>query len=253
MTNQNNIINQYKKNISEHINDNGCYPYFVTTTFNMKNHDPDDVEGDLLNRIKHTKTHDPFSPILSILYKELSDHRFKVNGFINRSIYEKTVTHQRLNWIWNQYDIFQTHLVKSMINNAARSSKIDLFPVTFDYVDVVGSKHGNYLWFEDSAIHLHSIYLIKPEICGKFEWLVDNQFWPILWHPKLNGIRSVHAEKIGSEADDLSNVIEYAAKCVLTINPLKVGHDLPLTNQYPITAQERLMKRQHAQSVAAAA
>lgn len=103
------------------------------------------------------------------------------------------------------------------------------------------------------TIHLHSIYLIKPEICGKFEWLVDNQFWPILWHPKLNGIRSVHAEKIGSEADDLSNVIEYAAKCVFMINPLKVGHDLPLTNQYPITAEERRLKRQHAQSVAAAA
>lgn len=253
MNHKANIINKYKKNISDHINGNVCYPYFVTTTFNMKNHDPDDVEGDLLNRIKHTKTHDPFSPILSILYKELSDHRFKVNGFINRSIYEKTVTHQRLNWIWKQYDTFQSHLVKSMINNAARPSKIDLFPVTFDFVDVVGSKHGNYLWFEDSAIHLHSIFLINPRICDKFDWLMKEQFWPIIWHPKLNGIRSVHAEKIGSEADDLSNVIEYAAKCLFGINPLRQKDDLPLTNQYPITAEERRLKRQHAQSVAAAA
>lgn len=52
MTNQNNIINQYKRNITDQINDNGHVPYFVTTTFNMKNHDSDDVEGDLLNRIK---------------------------------------------------------------------------------------------------------------------------------------------------------------------------------------------------------
>ncbi|NDA67738.1 MAG: hypothetical protein EBY09_14040, partial [Verrucomicrobia bacterium] len=58
------------------------------------------------------------------------DHRFKINKSLNRRIYEKDITLQRLTWCWNQYDIFQTHLVKTLINNAGRSSKIELYPRT---------------------------------------------------------------------------------------------------------------------------
>ena len=82
---------------------------------------------------------------------------------------------------------------------------------------------------------------------------MDGQFNDILWHPKLNGIRAVHGEGIGGEPEDLANVIDYASKSVLRVDPLKQMDDLPLTNQYPISGFERVMKRQVAQDIAAAA
>lgn len=251
MINSKAIINQYQASISQQINDDGSIPYLVTITFNMINHVPDHIESDLLNRIKHTKKHDPSSPVLPVLYKELSDYRFKVNGGLNRKIYEKDITYQRLSWIWKQYEIFQTHLVKTLINNAGRSSKIELYPRTFDFVDVFGSKHHNHVWDDDGTIHLHNIYLIRPEISEKFEGLVDQEFGPILWHPKLTGIRGVHAEKVGSGSDDPANVIEYAGKTIFGINPLRQRDDLPLINQFPISTGERLLRKRHAQAQAA--
>ena len=252
MNNKHNIINQYNENISSYVETGDYQTYLVTTLFNMTNHVPDDVESDLLNQIKHTKKHNPSSCVLPELYRELSDHRFKINKSLNRRIYEEDITLQRLTWCWNQYDIFQTHLVKTLITNAGRSSKIELYPRTWDFVDVFGSKHGNEVWDDDFSIHLHSIYLIKNEIADKFDRLVAGQFHEILWHPKLNGIRAVHGEAVGCEATDLANVIAYAGKFALGIDPLRRRDDLPLSFQYPITGEERLLKRQHAQFLAAA-
>jgi hypothetical protein len=253
MNHKQKVIKQYEENISSHLIEGDYQAYLITTLFNMTNHTPDHVEGDILNHIKHLRKHDPSSPILYHLYQNLSDHRFKINRTLNHRIYEKDITPQRLSWVWKQYDIFQTHLVKTLINNAGRSNKIELYPKTYDFIDVFGSKHGNEIWDDDFSIHLHSIYLIRNEIAEKFEGLVAGQYHEVLWHPKLNGIRAVHGEAIGSEPDDMANVIEYAGKFALGIDPLRQRDDLPLSFQYPITSEERLLKRRDAQMIAAAA
>lgn len=251
MNHKQNIINQYQEDIASHLIRDNYQAYFITTMFNMTNHIPDHVEGDILNQIKHIRNCDSSSPILPHLYRNLSDHRFKINRSLNHKIYEKDITPQRLSWIWKQYDIFQTHLVKTLIKNAGRSSKIELYPKTYDFIDVFGSKHGNLVWDDDFSIHLHSIYLIRNEIAEKFEGLMAQEFNPVLWHPKLNGIRRVHGEAIGSQPDDLRNVIEYAGKFAMGIDPLRHKDDLPLSFQYPITDEERLLKRRDAQMIAA--
>jgi hypothetical protein len=247
------IIDAYQSNISSHLETGDYRSYFITTMFNMTTHIPDDVEGSLINQIKHIKKHDPSSSVLPALYKQLSDYRFKINTSLNHKIYEKDITLKRLNFVWNQYDILQTHIVKTLINNAGRSNKIELYPKTYDFIDCFGSKRGKLVWDDDFSTHTHSIYLIRNEIAEKFERLMDGQFNDILWHPKLNGIRAVHGEAIGSEPDDLANVIAYASKFTMRVDPLKQRDDLPLTNQYPISGFERVMKRQVAQDIAAAA
>jgi len=253
MNNKQNIIKHYHENISSYIETGDYRTYMITTLFNMTNHLPDDVEGDILNRIKHIRKNDPTSSVLPELYRQNSDHRFKINRSMNHRIYEKDITLQRLTWCWNQYDIFQTHLVKTLINNAGRSNKVELYPRSWDFIDVFGSKHHNHVWYDDFSIHLHSIYLIRNEIADKFDGLIAQEFGPVLWHPKLNGVRRVHGEAIGSQPDDLANVIEYAGKFAMGIDPLRQRDDLPLSFQYPITGEERLLKRQHAQALAAAA
>ena len=247
------IIDAYKSNISSHLETGDYRSYFITTMFNMTNHMPDDVEGSLINQIKHIKKHNPSSSVLPALYKQLSDYRYKINTSLNHKIYEKDITLKRLNFVWNQYDILQTHLVKTLINNAGRSNKIDLYHKTWDFIDCFGSKRGKLVWYDDFSIHTHSIYLVRNEIAEKFERMMVGQFNDILWHPKLNGIRAVHGEAIGGGASDLANVIDYASKSVLRVDPLKQRDDLPLTNQYPISGFERVMKRQVAQDIAAAA
>ena len=213
------IIDAYKSNISTHLCTGHYRSYFITTMFNMTTHMTDDVEGSLINQIKHVKKHDPSSSVLPALYKQLSDYRYKINTYLNHKIYEKDITLKRLNFVWNQYDILQTHIVKTLINNAGRSNKIDLYPKTYDFIDYFGSKHGKLVWDDDYSTHLHSIYLVRNEIAEKFERLMDGQFNDILWHPKLNGIRAVHGEGIGGEPEDLANVIDYASKSVLRVDP----------------------------------
>lgn len=251
MNHKQKIINQYQEDISSHLLKDDYQAYLITTLFNMTNHPPDHVESDILNQIKHIRKHDSSSPILTHIYRNLSDHRFKINGSLNQKIYEKDITPQRLSWVWKQYDNFQTHLVKTLIKNAGRSSKIEFYPKTYDFIDVFGSKRGNLVWDDDFSIHLHSIYLIKNEIAEKFEGLMAGSFNEILWHPKLSGIRRVHGEAIGSEPDDMANVIEYAGKFALGIDPLRQRDDLPLSFQYPITGEERLLRRRVAQDMAA--
>lgn len=246
------IISQYNKNISSYMETGNYKPYLITTMFNMTNHLPDCVEGDLLNRIKHIRSSDPSSCVLPALYTQLSDHRFKINRALNHRIYEKDITVRRLNFVWKQYDIFQTHLVKTLIKNAGRSNKVKLYPRSWDFIDVFGSTTGSLVWDDDFSIHLHSIYLIRHEIAEKFEGLMAGGFNEILWHPKLSGVRRVHGESIGSEPDDMANVIEYASKFAMGIDPLKQRDDLPLSFQYPITGEERLLKRKVAQDMAAA-
>jgi hypothetical protein len=247
------IINAYKSNISSHLETGDYRPYLITTMFNMTTHMPDDVEGYLINRIKHIRKNDPSSSVLPELYRQLSDHRFKINRSLNHKIYEKDITLQRLTWYWKQYDIFQTHLVKTLIKNAGRSNKIELYPKSWDFIDCFGSKHGKLVWDDDFSIHLHSIYLIKNEIAEKFERLMAGQFNEILWHPNLSGVRRVHGELIGSKADDMTNAIDYACKFAMGIGPLSQRDDLPLSFQFPITGEERLLRRKVAQELAAAA
>ena len=129
------IIDAYKSNISSHLETGDYLSYFITTMFNMTTHMPDDVEGSFINQIKHVRKHDPSSSVLPALYKQLSDYRYKINTSLNHKIYEKDITLKRLNFVWNQYDILQTHIVKTLINNAGRSNKIDLFPKTYDFID----------------------------------------------------------------------------------------------------------------------
>jgi hypothetical protein len=103
------IIDAYKSNISTHLKTGDYRSYFITTMFNMTTHMPDDVEGSFINQIKHVRKHDPSSSVLPALYKQLSDYRFKINTSLNHKIYEKDITLKRLNFVWNQYDILQTH------------------------------------------------------------------------------------------------------------------------------------------------
>lgn len=169
---------------------------------------------------------------------------------MNYKIYERDISYGRVSFVWQQYDWLYSHLVQTLVKNASRPNKLQYHSLTYDFMDVYGSKHKNHVWDDDGTLHIHSIYLVRNEISEKFEWLMDQQFLPILYHQKLSGIRDVHAERIGSEPDDLSNVIEYAGKFVMGIDPLRQRDDLPLTNQYPISTSERLIKRQHAQEMA---
>lgn len=71
------FINQYKQNISSHMRTGLYHSYMVTTMFNMKTHEPDHVEGEMLNAIKHLQSTNPSSPVLNVLYRDLMDYRFK--------------------------------------------------------------------------------------------------------------------------------------------------------------------------------
>ena len=95
MNKKQSIINQYKEKISPYLDTDLYKCHLVTTTFNMVDHVPDHIESDILNRIKHLRKHDSSSPVLSALYKNLSDHRFKVNQSLNHKIYEKKLTFKR--------------------------------------------------------------------------------------------------------------------------------------------------------------
>jgi hypothetical protein len=156
MNHKENIINQYNKNISSLIDTGRYQSYLITTTFNMIDHVPDHVESDLLNRIKHITKTDPSSPVLSELYKQISDHRFKTNQSLNRGIYEKDITFQRVSYVWKTYTKFHSHLVQGLVKNAGRSGKIELHPLTYDFMDVNGSKHHNHVWDDHGTLHLHS-------------------------------------------------------------------------------------------------
>jgi hypothetical protein len=248
-----NIINQYKKNISS-LTDTGRYQsYLITTTFNMRDHVPDHMESDLLNRIKHLRKNDRSSQVLSELYKQLSDHRFKTNQSLNRGIYEKDIIFNRVSYVWKTYTKFQSHLVQGLVKNAGRSTKIELHPLTYDWMDVNGSKHHNHVWDDDGTLHLHSIYLIRNEISKTFDGLVAEQFMPILWHKNLTGVRAVHGERIGSEPDDLPKAIEYCSKFMAGVDPMGWRSDLPLSHQFPLSNAERRQCRSDAQMLDAAA
>lgn len=248
-----NIINQYNRNISSLFETGRYQSHLITTTFNMVDHIPDYIESDLLNSIKHLRKNDPSSPVLSELYQQLSDYRFKTNLSLNRRIYEKDITFKRVSWVWETYEKFQSHLVQSLVKNAGRAGKIELHPKTYDWMDVNGSKHHNHVFDDDGTLHIHSIYLIRNEISEKFDGLVAEQFLPILWHPKLSGVRAVHGERVGPEPDDLPKAISYASKFMAGIDPAGWKSDLPLSFQFPISTNERLLKRHDAQALAAAA
>jgi hypothetical protein len=252
MRNKINIINQYNQNISSHMRSGLYHSYMVTAMFNMKTHQPDHIEGEILNGIKNLKSTNPSSQVLNVLYRDLMDYRFKINRSLNNRIYERDISYGRVSFVWQQYDLFYSHLVQTLVKNASRPNKIKFHPLTYDFMDVNGSKHQNHVWDDDGTLHIHSIYLVRSEIAGKFDGLMEQQFLPILYHPKLSGIRDVHAEPIGHGSNDLDNVIEYVGKTMFGINPLRQRDDLPLTNQYPITAEERRLKREHAQAMAAA-
>lgn len=248
-----NIINQYNRNVSSLVDTGNYQSYLITTMFNMANHVPDHIESDLLNRIKHLRQNDPTSPVLSELYQQLADHRFKTNLSMNRKIYERDITFKRVSWVWNQYEKFQSHLVQSLIKNASRAGKIELHPLTYDFMDVNGSKHHNHVFDDDGTLHLHSIYLIRNEIAEKFDGLVAGQFNQILWHPNLTGVRAVHGEAIGDEPDDLADTIEYASKFMTGFDPVGLKSDLPLSFQFPLSDAERRQRRSDAQMLHAAA
>ncbi|WP_197274712.1 hypothetical protein [Novosphingobium sp. AAP83] len=194
---------------------------------------------------------DPSSPMLSELYKQISDHRFKTNQSMNRKIYERDITFKRVSYVWQTYEKFQSHLVQTLVKNAGRSGKIELHPLTFDFMDVNGSKHHNHVWDDDGTLHIHSIYLIRNEISVKFDGLLAEQFMPILWHPKLSGVRAVHGEAIGSEPSDLPKAIQYASKFMAGVDPMGWQSDLPLSFQFPLTNAERRQRRSDAQALAA--
>ena len=247
MNHRQNIINQYQYHISSLINSGNYHPYLITTTFNMVEHIPDHIESDILNRIKHIRKNDPSSPVLSELYHQLCDHRFKTNRSINRRIYEKDITFKRVSCVWKTYEKFQSHLVQSLVKNAGRDGKIELHPITYDFMDVNGSKHHNHVWDDDGTLHIHSIYLIRNEISEKFDRLVAQQFMPILWHPNLSGVRGVHGERVSPEPDDLPKAIEYASKFMVGFDPGGWKSDLPLSFQFPLSDAERRQRRLDAQ------
>ena len=252
MNHKQNIITQYNKTISKLMDTDNYQSYLITTMFNMTTHVPDHVESIILNRIKHFKKTDPYSPVLTELYKQLSDYRFKTNLSLNRKIYEKDITFKRVSFVWEIYEKFQSHLVQSLIKNAGRSGKIELHPLTFDFMDVNGSSHHNHVWDDDGTLHLHSIYLIRNEISEKFDGLVADQFMPIIWHKNLTGIRGAHGERIGSQPNDLSKSIEYASKFMTGFDPMGLKSDLPLNFQYPLSDAERRQRRADAQRLHAA-
>ena len=252
MNNKQRIIDQYKENISSYL-DTGLYKcHFVTTTFNMVDHDPDHIEGGILNHIKHLRKNDPLSPVLSHLYKNLSDYRFKTNQSLNLKIYEKNLIFNRVSGTWKNYAKLHSHLAQSLVKNASRASKIDLHIRSYDFMDVNGSKHHNHAWDMDGTLHVHSIWLIRNEISEKFDRLAADQFMPILWHKNLTGIRSIDAKAIGTKPDDLPKAIEYASKLVFGFDPLQTNDDLPLIFQFPLTNDERRQSRSDAQMLAAA-
>jgi hypothetical protein len=247
-----NIINQYREKISSQL-DTGLYKsHFVTTTFNMVDHVPDHIEGGILNHIKHLRKNDPLSPVLSHLYKNLSDYRFKTNQSLNHKIYEKNLIFNRVSGTWKNYAKLHSHLVQSLVKNATRPNKIHLHIRSYDFMDVNGSKHNNHAWDMDGTLHIHSIWLIRNEISEKFDRLAAEQFMPILWHKNLTGIRSIDAKPVGSQRDDLTTAIEYASKLVFGFDPLQTKDHLPLVFQFPLTHDERRQRRSDAQMLAAA-
>jgi len=252
MNNKQRIIDQYQENILSQL-DTGLYKcHFVTTTFNMVDHVPDHIEGGILNHIKHLRKNDPLSPVLSHLYKNLSDYRFKTNQSLNLKIYGKNLIFNRVSGTWTNYTKLHSHLVQSLVKNATRPSKIHLHIRSYDFMDVNGSKHNNHAWDMDGTLHIHSIWLIRNEISDKFDRLAAEQFMPILWHKNLTGIRSIDAKPIGSQRDDLTTAIEYASKLVFGFDLLQTKEDLPLVFQFPLTHDERRQRRSDAQMLAVA-
>ena len=203
----------------------------ITSAFNMVNHIPDETEFQIIKHIDDSLKAKSSNDIMFPLYKTLQNHRYKINIGINRRIYEPKITPRRLDFIWENYTCLYDHLLQFLIKNNDRKSKKPLYPLTFDFVDVHGSKHHNLVFDDDGSVHLHSIYLVRNEIADRFDSLIEQSFMPVLWRPSLTGIRAVHGKPIGSEPGELSTVIEYASKYMTSQSARRIMADMPLYSQ----------------------
>ena len=236
--------------IRRDIKDDNSKPYLVTTSFYSSSYEPDDVENGLIDRIRKFKNQTGSINIPVDLYNRLSNHRYGRQQKRQSHRYNNTLTPNMLESLWNEYDGLYGHIIQFLIDNANRNSKLHLHPRTYDFVDVNGSKHQNHILDENGTLHIHSIYLVRNEIQEEFERLIAQEFRQILWQPKLNGIRQVHAERIADGPDDLRNVLAYNSKFALGLGRSGDFAELPLFHMFPISSEERGHKRRVARQLA---
>lgn len=210
-------------------------PYMITVTFNKYTFGYDNRLNSLYNSIKYSKVYDPEK------HREFMMHRQAKARVIPLELYGIKITEKDIDKIIKQYDILMGHMIAGLIKNYNRPSKHYLHPVTFDFIDIRGTKHHNPVIDEDDTLHIHGIWLIHKNIKEKFDNLIEKKFHPILIHPALTGIRDMHAQKVYN----LTEAIKYSSKAML----LPLNHSLDpslLYHQYPISSGERSLKKKYA-------
>jgi len=137
--------------------------------------------------------------------------------------------------VWNTYERVYVHVASRLTNNFSR--KPTLQPLTFDFLDVNGTKDSRYACFTPTTIpHIHSIYLVHDAVKGKFDELMAESFFSVITHPKMADIvSSIHAKPV----TDLQGAISYASKFYDNAYAKKLRNDYPLFNQFPVPKSQR--------------
>lgn len=144
-----------------------------------------------------------------------------------------SINKEKVKYTWKKYDHFYRHLVSNLMTNYTR--KLDQHPLTFDFIDFPGTKHSPDYQEIHKTPHIHSIYLIQPDISREFDTMIDSNFARIRSHKSMGFLTSVHAQEITHVID---RVISYSMKFIEGHGFRSLDNEIDLFNQYPIRPGE---------------
>ena len=137
---------------------------------------------------------------------------------------------------WNIYSKCYRHLISNIMNNFTKKSH--LYPKTFDFLDVDGTRNNPRAAFTENTIpHIHSIYLVHEQTLGRFQTLASNDFQSIVLHPSLSDfLRVINAKPI---TETIPHAVSYCSKFFDNHYARRIRDDYPLFNQFPLAEFEK--------------
>jgi hypothetical protein len=162
---------------------------------------------------------------------------FVTTAFADFETNARDVLKAKINYSWDKYDDVYRHILTALMNNF--SFKRHLHPLTFDFIDLPGTRYSRHLNKDDPKTpHIHSIYLIHDKTLSRFEELRAESFTSITSHPKLRALISIHAVPLVK--DTTKHLFDYASKLYCSGHHLESSAGVNLFNQYPIAKYKRL-------------
>jgi hypothetical protein len=136
---------------------------------------------------------------------------------------------------WRTYRKFYTHLVSNLTNHFHK--KRHIHPLTYDFLDVDGSRSRWVTFNRNTIPHLHSIYLVHPGTLERWNDLREQSFKKVTDHKNISPfVESFHAVPIYN----LPGIVAYASKFYDVEQMRRIRDDYQLYNLHgPITAAEK--------------